>query len=117
MASEQSPMMVFTFEDPETHERLSIVAPKEAAARLCLGNHWRQRPLAFAPSKYTELGVLIQTALAEERAAFVTMQVLDPIVRVRTTIADIRLQRSAQKAKWQKLREWRQALERINAGF
>ena len=56
--------MLFTFEDQETGELRSIIAPNEAAARLQLGGIWVdvERTAAWTPCEIAKLPELYREA-------------------------------------------------------
>jgi hypothetical protein len=108
--------MMFTFEDQETGELRSTVAPNEAAARLQLGGTWTdvERTAAWQPCEIANLPDLLREAQAAEEAARREMTAANPMGQGITTPEALARFTEAQE-KYRKLKAHRQELMRLMA--
>ena len=108
---------VFTFQNSETGDFRSIVAPNESAARLWLNDPWldvKQTPL-WKHCEISNLQSLINDAVANEEAARQAVMDSNPIGKHSITSTDTINDFSANQTRYAKLKAYREQLSKIAA--
>jgi hypothetical protein len=108
--------MLFTFEDQETGELRSLIAPNEAVARLQLGGIWTdvERTAAWQPCEIANLPDLVREAQTAEDKARREMNAANPMGQGITTPEALARFTAAQE-KYHKRRAHREELMRLMA--
>jgi hypothetical protein len=96
--------LLFTFQDQETGNLRSILAPDESAARLALGGVWTQvgRTVAWTPCEIGGLQALLEEAQAEERAAHAAVLAANPMGKDNFTMPEALAEFTAAKERHRK---------------
>lgn len=107
--------MLFTFEDQESGELRSVIAPNEAAARLQLGGIWIdvERTAAWEPCEITGLAEVLREAEAAEAAAHREAMAANPMGQGRFTTPEALAKFTAAQEKHRKLQAHCQELMRL----
>src|SRR6266849_260480 len=108
--------MLFTFEDQESGELRSIIAPNEAAARLQLGGIWIdvERTAAWERCEIADLPEMFREAQAAEAAAHREEMAANPMMdQRRFTTPEALAKFTAAQEKHRKLQAHRQELTRL----